>query len=89
MTVNPGFGGQSFITETLPKIQQAAAWRRERGLRYRIAVDGGVDFETVGQCAKAGADTFISGTCLFRRRNLKSAVAKLRKLAVTAAQTHP
>jgi ribulose-phosphate 3-epimerase len=86
MTVNPGFGGQSFITETLPKIQQAAAWRRERGLHYRIAVDGGVDFETVAQCAKDGADTFISGTCLFHRPNLKTAVAKLRKLAVAAAQ---
>jgi ribulose-phosphate 3-epimerase len=89
MTVNPGFGGQSFITETLPKIQQAAAWRRERGLNYRIAVDGGVDFETVAQCAKAGADTFISGTCLFQQRNLKGAVAKLRKLAVATAQPSP
>jgi ribulose-phosphate 3-epimerase len=85
MTVHPGFGGQSFITETLPKIQQAAAWRRERGLNYRIAVDGGVDFETIAQCAKAGADTFISGTCLFHRANLKAAVARLRKLAVGAA----
>jgi ribulose-phosphate 3-epimerase len=86
MTVNPGFGGQSFITETLPKIQQAAAWRRERGLHYRIAVDGGVDFETVAQCAKDGADTFVSGSFLFHRPNLKTAVAKLRKLAVAAAQ---
>jgi ribulose-phosphate 3-epimerase len=86
MTVNPGFGGQPFITETLPKIQQAAAWRRQRGLQYRIAVDGGVDFETVAQCARAGADTFISGTCLFHRPNLKAAVAKLRKLAVAAVQ---
>ena len=46
MTVNPGFGGQSFIYETLPKIQQAHAWRREQGLRYNIGVDGGVDFKT-------------------------------------------
>ena len=89
MTVNPGFGGQSFITETLPKIQQAAAWRRERGLNYRSAVDGGVDFETVAQCARAGADTFISGTCLLHRRNLKAAVAKLRKAAEGAAQPAP
>jgi ribulose-phosphate 3-epimerase len=86
MTVNPGYGGQPFITETLPKIQQAAAWRRDRGLQYRIAVDGGVDFETVAQCATAGADTIISGTCLFQRTNLKAAVAKLRKLAEAAAQ---
>src|SRR6266446_2227074 len=46
MTVNPGFGGQQFIYEMLPKIQQAAAWRRERQLHYRIGVDGGIDFKT-------------------------------------------
>jgi ribulose-phosphate 3-epimerase len=85
MTVNPGFGGQAFITETLPKIQQACAWRRERRLHYGIGVDGGVDFATVAQCARAGADTFISGTALFHKPNLKSAVAKMRKLAETAA----
>ena len=66
MTVNPGFGGQSFIYETLPKIQQAFAWRRERSLSYNIAVDGGVDFKTAAECAHAGADTFISGTDPFR-----------------------
>src|SRR5690242_5328825 len=60
MTVNPGFGGQAFIYETLPKIQQAAQWRREKGLAYNIGVDGGVDFKTVADCAHAGADTFIS-----------------------------
>jgi ribulose-phosphate 3-epimerase len=80
MTVNPGFGGQSFIYETLPKIQQAAAWRRERNLRYTIGVDGGVDFQTAPECARAGADAFISGTALFGQRNLGRAVRKLRKL---------
>jgi len=89
MTVNPGCGGQPFITETLPKIQQAAAWRRERGLHYRIAVDGGVDFHTAGQCATAGADTFISGTCLFSRPNLKTAVARMRKVAEAATAAEP
>ena len=44
MTVHPGFGGQEFIYETLPKIQQAATWRRERKLNYRISVDGGINF---------------------------------------------
>src|SRR5438874_13728750 len=61
-TVNPGFGGQHFIHETLPKIQQAAAWRREKSLSYLIGVDGGIDFQTAAECARAGADTFISGT---------------------------
>jgi ribulose-phosphate 3-epimerase len=85
MTVNPGFGGQEFITECLTKIQQAAAWREKLGLRYRIAVDGGLDFNTAASCAAAGADTFISGTGLFEHKNLKAAVVKMRQLAEAAA----
>jgi len=80
MTVNPGFGGQHFIHETLPKVAQAAAWRREKNLAYRIGVDGGIDFQTAVECARAGADTFISGTGVFAHRNLRAAVAKMRRL---------
>jgi ribulose-phosphate 3-epimerase len=87
MTVNPGFGGQPFITETLPKVQQAAAWRRERRLRFRIAVDGGIEFHTAAECAKAGADTFISGTGLFEHRNLRAAVKKMRNVAEAALKS--
>jgi ribulose-phosphate 3-epimerase len=83
MTVNPGFGGQEFIHETLPKIQQANEWRREKGLDYRISVDGGVNFVTAAECARAGADTFISGTTLFEQRSLRAAIAKMRKIAET------
>lgn len=85
MTVNPGFGGQSFIHETLPKIQQARAWRDERRLAYAIGVDGGVDFQTGPECAFAGADTFISGTALFGQRSLTGAVRKLRQRTEAAA----
>ena len=81
LTVNPGFGGQCFIHECLPKIQQADAWRRERKLNYRIAVDGGVNNQTAAECARAGADTFVAGTSLFGQRNLKAAVKKIRKIA--------
>jgi ribulose-phosphate 3-epimerase len=81
MTVNPGFGGQSFITETLPKIQQARVWRHERKLGYRISVDGGITLATTGECARAGADTFVSGTALFGRRNLKAAMAAMLSAA--------
>jgi ribulose-phosphate 3-epimerase len=81
MTVNPGFGGQSFIEETVPKIQQAAAWRHELGLHYRIEVDGGVTFDTVRECARAGADTIVSGTTLFGQRNMRAAIRKLRGIA--------
>lgn len=84
MTVNPGFGGQEFIHETLPKIQQAEAWRRERKLPYRLSVDGGINLETAVECARAGADTFVAGTSLFGQRNLKAAVAKMRR-AINAA----
>jgi ribulose-phosphate 3-epimerase len=84
MTVNPGFGGQEFIGECLTKIDQAAAWRDKLGLSYRIAVDGGVEFHTAASCAEAGADTFISGTGLFKHKNLKGAVTKLRKIIAEA-----
>ena len=83
MTVNPGFGGQQFIHEALPKIQQAVDWRRQRGLSYNIGVDGGIDFKTAPECARVGADAFISGTTLFGQRNMKAAVSKLRR--ITAA----
>ncbi len=81
MTVNPGFGGQSFIHECLPKIQQADAWRRERKLNYRLEVDGGINNQTVAECAHAGADTFVAGTSLFGAPSLKTAVTKMRKIA--------
>ena len=81
MTVNPGFGGQPFIHECLPKIQQADAWRRERKLSYRISVDGGINFQTGAECARAGADTFVSGTTLFHAHSLRAAVKKLRQVA--------
>jgi ribulose-phosphate 3-epimerase len=84
MTVNPGFGGQSFIHECLPKIQQAAAWRRERKLKYHIEVDGGITNQTAAECARAGADTFVAGTSLFGRPNLKAAVTRMRKIVNAA-----
>jgi len=80
MTVNPGFGGQPFITETLPKVQQAFAWRRERNLEFRIEVDGGINFQTAADCARAGADTFVSGTGLFKHRKFKTALTRMQKI---------
>jgi len=80
MTVNPGFGGQEFIYEMLPKIQQATAWRTERNLSFTIGVDGGMNFKTAGECARAGADVFVSGTTLFGAHSLKASVAKMRKI---------
>ena len=85
MTVIPGFGGQSFIVETLPKIQQVYRWREEMGLDYRIEVDGGIKFNTAVDCARAGADTFVSGTGLFRQPNMKAAVKKMRRMVEDAS----
>jgi ribulose-phosphate 3-epimerase len=79
MGVNPGFGGQDFIHETLPKIQQVAQWREESGLDFRIEVDGGINPGTAVECARAGADTFVSGSFLFQHHNLKSAITRLRR----------
>jgi ribulose-phosphate 3-epimerase len=66
MTVQPGFGGQSFRRDMLPKISRIDAWRRERGLKFRLEVDGGVDALTGPECRAAGADTFVAGTAFFK-----------------------
>ncbi len=84
MTVNPGFGGQEFIHEMVPKIQQAHAWRRIRQLSFRIAVDGGINFVTAVEAARAGADVFVAGTALFAQRQFKKAVKKMRTLVRAA-----
>jgi ribulose-phosphate 3-epimerase len=87
MTVNPGFGGQAFITETLPKIQQAYTWRKERKLSYHIEVDGGINFQTAAECARAGADVFVSGTGLLARRACVAPSQKCEKLSKTMRAT--
>ncbi|MBM3822168.1 MAG: ribulose-phosphate 3-epimerase [Verrucomicrobia bacterium] len=79
MTVNPGFGGQPFIAECLPKIQQARRLREDKQLNFRIEVDGGINESTAAECAAAGADTFVAGTSLFGQRSFATGVRKLRK----------
>lgn len=66
MTVQPGFGGQSFRQEVLPKIEVFAEERRKRGLQFRLEVDGGVDATTAPLCTKAGADTLVAGSAFFK-----------------------
>lgn len=87
MTVNPGFGGQEFIHETLPKIEKAAGWRAEMGAAFNIQVDGGIDVTTAKQCAEAGADAFVSGSALFRQRSLRAGVDKLRRVVEKVGRT--
>ena len=66
MTVQPGFGGQAFRTDMLPKLQQISGWRQARGLNFRLEVDGGIDLANAVQCHAAGADTFVAGTSFFK-----------------------
>ncbi len=65
MTVQPGFGGQSFRETMMPKLRQLNEWRQSRGLNFRLEVDGGVDLQTGPLCHAAGADTFVAGTAFF------------------------
>ena len=66
MTVQPGFGGQPFRDDMLPKLEEIAAWRKKLGLTFRLEVDGGIDLTTAPLCRVAGADTFVAGTSFFK-----------------------
>ncbi|MBL9213458.1 MAG: ribulose-phosphate 3-epimerase [Opitutaceae bacterium] len=80
MTVQPGFGGQSFRPEMLPKLRQIDAWRRERNLTFRLEVDGGIDLVHAAECRAAGADTFVAGTSFFRATDQAAYVAAIARL---------
>jgi ribulose-phosphate 3-epimerase len=77
MTVEPGFGGQKFRPEMLPKITQFSQWRAERKLNFRIEVDGGVDDITGLECKAEGADTFVCGTAYFNAPDRRAFADKL------------
>ncbi|MCT1904184.1 ribulose-phosphate 3-epimerase [Oceanobacillus sojae] len=81
MTVNPGFGGQSFIKEVVPKIAQIAAWREEMGLHFEIEIDGGVNEVTAPICTENGADVLVAGSAVFNQSNRKEAIDLIRKSA--------
>jgi len=77
MTVQPGFGGQKFHHDVLPKIAQIAQWRSERKLDYRIEVDGGVDDATGLLCKAEGADIFVCGTAFYHAPDRRAFAARL------------
>ena len=87
MTVHPGYGGQTFMGEVLPKIKAVRERIRRVGLKADISVDGGIDAETAQRCAKAGANVFIAGTSLYAAPDLAAGVARMRAAATTAFQT--
>jgi ribulose-phosphate 3-epimerase len=84
MTVVPGFGGQAFMPEVVPKIAEAAAWRAAHGGRFRIEVDGGITLDTIEAAARAGADAFVAGSSVFGAADRVSAVRGLLGRAETA-----
>lgn len=81
MTVEPGFGGQSFMPETMEKVKALRREAERRGLELDIQVDGGINASTVAVAAQAGANVFVAGSAVFGAEDAAAAIAKLRELA--------
>jgi ribulose-phosphate 3-epimerase len=84
MTVEPGFGGQSFLEMTLPKIRRTRELIDKHGLDLWLQVDGGVSLETIERCAEAGADMFVAGSAVFKADDPNQMVEDLRAAAAKA-----
>ncbi len=85
MTVEPGFGGQQFIRNTLQKIESVRAECQSRGLSIDIEVDGGIGQSTIALAAKAGANVFVAGSAVFGAPDAKEAIEHLRSLAMAVS----
>ncbi len=81
MSVNPGFGGQSFIESCLPKIEALRKMIDARGLKVELEVDGGVKLDNIGRIAAAGADVFVAGSAVFSSEDYATTIAGLKKNA--------
>lgn len=81
MTVEPGFGGQSFMSDMMPKIEALREECKKRNLDIEIQVDGGISLKTIDQAAKAGANVFVAGSAVFGAEDPKEMIASLRKSA--------
>ena len=80
MTVNPGFGGQAFIPETMEKVKAAKKFREQQGLDFHIEVDGGIRPDTARVATEAGANVLVAGTAVFRSEDPVKEIAELRGL---------
>ncbi|WAC07891.1 MAG: ribulose-phosphate 3-epimerase [Thermodesulfobacteriota bacterium] len=81
MTVNPGFGGQEFISSVLPKIKHLWEKIREKGIGVDIEVDGGVNLNTISKVAQAGGNIFVAGNAVFTTPDYGKTISELRRLA--------
>ena len=79
MSVNPGFGGQSFIPSALPKITRVREMIDRSGREVRLEVDGGVKVDNIGAVAAAGADTFVAGSAIFGAKDYRATIAAMRE----------
>ena len=84
MTVNPGFGGQEFIPHSLDKIRRARQVLAEGGSRATLEVDGGIARDTIGDCWRAGADTFVAGNAIFSAKDPQGEIGILRDACAVA-----
>jgi ribulose-phosphate 3-epimerase len=80
MSVNPGFGGQKFIHQSLNKINDLKILREERNLNFLIEVDGGIDLSTIKSVSEAGCDIFVAGSAIFKSDNITAATLELRNI---------
>jgi ribulose-phosphate 3-epimerase len=80
MSVNPGFGGQSFIPNSIRKIEEAVELRKEFEADFRIEIDGGIDKNTIVPAYEAGIDVFVSGSSIFKADNITAAATELKNL---------
>lgn len=87
MSVNPGFGGQSFLPLSLGKIEQLAELREEMGLNFRIEVDGGIAHETVAEVVEAGAEMLVAGSAVFSGGQAEQNARELLRMAHEAGKT--
>ncbi|HEY8729870.1 MAG TPA: ribulose-phosphate 3-epimerase [Acidothermaceae bacterium] len=87
MTVEPGFGGQEFLRDMMPKVAQARRFLRDTGSALWIQVDGGVDAGTIEECARAGADVFVAGSAVYGAADPAAAVEALRSHATAAVDS--
>ena len=79
MSVNPGFGGQAFIPNTLDKLREARQLIDDSGLDIRLEIDGGVKVDNIAEIAAAGADTFVAGSAIFNAPSRAGAIADMRR----------
>lgn len=81
MSVYPGFGGQKFIADVLPKVAQARAYLKERGRELDVEIDGGINTENAGKAAASGANVLVAGNAVFGQPDVAKAIAALRQSA--------